>query len=198
MAAARTMSMHARPCCRDPLARVLRVCRTPDRRPAACTPDGNGITYNERINVALAVAMPDGGLITPVLKDADKVRPRARVRACMHVCVCVCVRGCATAAMWVGLAAARACRAPRASCTTWCGLPAVLERAVWSLTARIHLCHPPATDARPPCAPDGHLPAVAQLGRPGQARARQAAGARRVQQRHVHHLQPGHVWRGHV
>lgn len=40
---------------------------------AACTPDGNGITYNERINVALAVAMPDGGLITPVLKDADKV-----------------------------------------------------------------------------------------------------------------------------
>ncbi|WIA09391.1 hypothetical protein OEZ85_008797 [Tetradesmus obliquus] len=40
---------------------------------ASCTPDGNGITYNERINVALAVAMPDGGLITPVLKDADKV-----------------------------------------------------------------------------------------------------------------------------
>jgi pyruvate dehydrogenase E2 component (dihydrolipoamide acetyltransferase) len=41
--------------------------------PAACTPDGNGITYNEHINVALAVAMPDGGLITPVLKAADKV-----------------------------------------------------------------------------------------------------------------------------
>ncbi len=40
---------------------------------AACTSDGNGITYNESINVALAVAMPDGGLITPVLKDADKV-----------------------------------------------------------------------------------------------------------------------------
>jgi len=40
---------------------------------ASCTPDGNGITYNEHINVALAVAMPDGGLITPVLKDADKV-----------------------------------------------------------------------------------------------------------------------------
>lgn len=39
----------------------------------ACTPDGNGITYNEHVNVALAVAMPDGGLITPVLKDADKV-----------------------------------------------------------------------------------------------------------------------------
>ena len=38
---------------------------------AACTPDGAGITYNERINVALAVAMPDGGLITPVIKDAD-------------------------------------------------------------------------------------------------------------------------------
>lgn len=32
------------------------------------TPDGNGVTYNANINVALAVAMPDGGLITPVLK----------------------------------------------------------------------------------------------------------------------------------
>ena len=29
------------------------------------------MTYNEHINVALAVAMPDGGLITPVIKDAD-------------------------------------------------------------------------------------------------------------------------------
>ncbi len=38
---------------------------------AACTADGNGITYNKNINVALAVAMPDGGLITPVIKDAD-------------------------------------------------------------------------------------------------------------------------------
>jgi hypothetical protein len=36
-----------------------------------CTPDGAGITYNANINVALAVAMPDGGLITPVLKSAD-------------------------------------------------------------------------------------------------------------------------------
>jgi len=38
---------------------------------AACTPDGSGITYNENINIAMAVAMPDGGLITPVLKDAN-------------------------------------------------------------------------------------------------------------------------------
>ena len=38
---------------------------------AATTADGAGVTYNERINVALAVAMPDGGLITPVIKDAD-------------------------------------------------------------------------------------------------------------------------------
>jgi pyruvate dehydrogenase E2 component (dihydrolipoamide acetyltransferase) len=38
---------------------------------ASCTPDGSGITYNERINIAMAVAMSDGGLITPVLKDAD-------------------------------------------------------------------------------------------------------------------------------
>ena len=38
---------------------------------AACTADGSGITYNKNINVALAVAMPDGGLITPVIKEAD-------------------------------------------------------------------------------------------------------------------------------
>jgi pyruvate dehydrogenase E2 component (dihydrolipoamide acetyltransferase) len=38
---------------------------------ASCTPDGSGITYNENINIAMAVAMPDGGLITPVLKDAN-------------------------------------------------------------------------------------------------------------------------------
>ena len=35
---------------------------------AACTPDNKGITYNEHINVAIAVTMPDGGLITPVIK----------------------------------------------------------------------------------------------------------------------------------
>eukprot|EP01024_Parvocaulis_polyphysoides_P057841 TRINITY_DN6176_c0_g1_i1.p2 TRINITY_DN6176_c0_g1~~TRINITY_DN6176_c0_g1_i1.p2 ORF type:complete len:294 (-),score=63.06 TRINITY_DN6176_c0_g1_i1:232-1113(-) len=39
---------------------------------SSCTPDGAGITYNEHINIANAVAMPDGGLITPVFKDADK------------------------------------------------------------------------------------------------------------------------------
>ncbi|AFZ48454.1 catalytic domain-containing protein of components of various dehydrogenase complexes [Cyanobacterium stanieri PCC 7202] len=32
-----------------------------------------GIKYNESINIAIAVAMPDGGLITPVLKNADQV-----------------------------------------------------------------------------------------------------------------------------
>jgi pyruvate dehydrogenase E2 component (dihydrolipoamide acetyltransferase) len=31
-----------------------------------------GIRYNDSINVAVAVAMPDGGLITPVLRNADK------------------------------------------------------------------------------------------------------------------------------
>jgi len=31
----------------------------------------DGIKYNADINVAMAVAMPDGGLITPVLKNAD-------------------------------------------------------------------------------------------------------------------------------
>ena len=39
---------------------------------ASCTPDGSGCTYNENINIAMAVAMPDGGLITPVIKDADQ------------------------------------------------------------------------------------------------------------------------------
>ena len=41
---------------------------------AACSgssAEGDGIIYNEHVNVAVAVAMPDGGLITPVLKDAD-------------------------------------------------------------------------------------------------------------------------------
>lgn len=33
----------------------------------------NGIHYSENINVSVAVAMPDGGLITPVLKNADQL-----------------------------------------------------------------------------------------------------------------------------
>ncbi len=32
----------------------------------------NGVHYNGDINIAIAVAMPDGGLITPVLKQADQ------------------------------------------------------------------------------------------------------------------------------
>ncbi|MEL4895516.1 dihydrolipoamide acetyltransferase family protein [Crocosphaera sp. Alani8] len=32
-----------------------------------------GIRYPQSINVAIAVAMPDGGLITPVLQNADKI-----------------------------------------------------------------------------------------------------------------------------
>eukprot|EP00965_Chrysotila_dentata_P003258 105755-Pleurochrysis_carterae.AAC.1 len=32
----------------------------------------NGIKYNANVNVAKAVAMPDGGLIRPVLKNVDK------------------------------------------------------------------------------------------------------------------------------
>lgn len=34
--------------------------------------DGNSFVYNSSINVAVAVAI-DGGLITPVLQNADKV-----------------------------------------------------------------------------------------------------------------------------
>lgn len=43
----------------------------------ACCKDGKSFTYNEDINVAVAVAM-DGGLLTPVLKNADKVRHHFR------------------------------------------------------------------------------------------------------------------------
>ncbi len=32
-----------------------------------------GVTYHRDINISVAVAMPDGGLITPVLQNADKV-----------------------------------------------------------------------------------------------------------------------------
>lgn len=38
---------------------------------AAVTADGAGITYSENVNIGVAVAMSDGGLITPILKDAD-------------------------------------------------------------------------------------------------------------------------------
>ena len=38
---------------------------------ASYAPDG--IKYNSDINIAVAVAMPDGGLITPVLKNADQL-----------------------------------------------------------------------------------------------------------------------------
>lgn len=38
---------------------------------AATTPDGKGITYGDAPHIAMAVAMPDGGLITPVLSNAD-------------------------------------------------------------------------------------------------------------------------------
>jgi hypothetical protein len=38
---------------------------------ASCR-DGKSFTYNSNINIAVAVAI-DGGLITPVLQDADKV-----------------------------------------------------------------------------------------------------------------------------
>lgn len=38
----------------------------------ACCKDGKNFTYNSNINIAVAVAI-NGGLITPVLQDADKV-----------------------------------------------------------------------------------------------------------------------------
>ena len=38
---------------------------------AACTKGEDGITYAEHVNVSLAVTMPDGGLITPVIKVSN-------------------------------------------------------------------------------------------------------------------------------
>lgn len=40
---------------------------------ASCK-NGKSFTYNASVNIAVAVAM-DGGLLTPVLQDADKVSP---------------------------------------------------------------------------------------------------------------------------
>jgi pyruvate dehydrogenase E2 component (dihydrolipoamide acetyltransferase) len=48
---------------------------------ASCR-DGSSFTYNSSINIAVAVAI-DGGLITPVLEQADKVQPIS------HKCGCI-------------------------------------------------------------------------------------------------------------
>lgn len=40
---------------------------------ASCR-DGKSFSYNNSVNVAVAVAI-EGGLLTPVLEDADKVLP---------------------------------------------------------------------------------------------------------------------------
>ena len=55
---------------------------------AACTADGKGITYNDHINVAMAVTMPDGGLITPVLKVELILTIQLK---CVCACACACV-----------------------------------------------------------------------------------------------------------
>ena len=120
------------------------------------------------------VAMPDGGLITPVIKDADStdlytmsrswadlVRPPARPLR---------ERACASGLFWAVSRAWGVVRGPLGSEPTAC-------------TAR---CRCPPLTTRPTSDP-----AAA-----GQARACQAAEPRRVLDRHLHHLQPGHVWRG--
>lgn len=48
---------------------------------ASCK-DGKSFTYNSSINIAVAVAI-NGGLITPVLQDADKV-PLLHVEIIFH------------------------------------------------------------------------------------------------------------------
>ncbi|MEB3307456.1 MAG: dihydrolipoamide acetyltransferase family protein [Cyanobacteriota bacterium] len=48
---------------------------------AATSADGSAMTYPASVNVAVAVAMDDGGLITPVLADADKTDIYSLARA---------------------------------------------------------------------------------------------------------------------
>lgn len=56
---------------------------------ASCK-DGKSFTYNESINIAVAVAI-DGGLITPVLQDADKVVKRYRSITGQYLFFCLCL-----------------------------------------------------------------------------------------------------------
>lgn len=48
--------------------------------------DGKSFTYNSSINIAVAVAI-DGGLITPVLQDADKVSLNAIFNILISYCL---------------------------------------------------------------------------------------------------------------
>jgi pyruvate dehydrogenase E2 component (dihydrolipoamide acetyltransferase) len=48
---------------------------------AATSADGRAMTYPAAVNVAVAVAMDDGGLITPVLANADKTDIYSLARA---------------------------------------------------------------------------------------------------------------------
>ena len=61
-----------------------RVAVTLARHPqvnAATSADGRAMTYPAAVNVAVAVAMDDGGLITPVLANADKTDIYSLARA---------------------------------------------------------------------------------------------------------------------
>ena len=53
---------------------------------AATTKGGDGVTYSKNVNVALAVTMPDGGLITPVIKvifrPAQGLLPKTATSLC--------------------------------------------------------------------------------------------------------------------
>lgn len=54
-------------------ATAMALAQHPHRVVNSSCRDGKSFTYNSSINIAVAVAM-DGGLITPVLQDADKVK----------------------------------------------------------------------------------------------------------------------------
>jgi len=54
-------------------ALAMAIAKHPIMNAAYSGSGSGGISYNDNINVAVAVAMDDGGLITPVLRNADKV-----------------------------------------------------------------------------------------------------------------------------
>lgn len=54
-------------------ALAMAIAKHPIMNAAYSGSGSGGISYNDNINIAVAVAMDDGGLITPVLRNADKV-----------------------------------------------------------------------------------------------------------------------------
>lgn len=65
---------------------------------AAVTPDGAGMTHGAAINIAMAVTMADGGLITPVLKVRARLCSAAAPAIAVAVVVAMAVAAATAAA----------------------------------------------------------------------------------------------------